>query len=69
MDTFKENKTSTVTVEFPISQELLDLDVQQMLEIIRLHISESFTIDPEKVWVKSISHTTEVETDRILGLS
>lgn len=62
----KSMKT-TVTVEFPLTDELIDMDKQYVFELIRQKISEAMMVNSNDVWIKSISATTNFEPLDDLG--
>ena len=52
---------SSVTVEFPIDDEFVELDTQIMFEMVRQLVAKGVGCDPEKVWIKSVSHITQLD--------
>ena len=62
----KSMKT-TVTIEFPLTDELIDMDKQYVFELIRQKVSESMGVDSADVWIKAISATTNFEPIEDIG--
>ena len=52
---------SSITVEFPIDDEFVELDTQIMFEMVRQLVAKGVGCDPEKVWIKSVSHITQLD--------
>ena len=50
---------TTVTVEFPLTNELVEMDKQYLFELIRQQIAELMRVDANEVWIKSISAVTD----------
>ena len=56
-----EFKKTTVTVEFPLTDELIDMDKQYLFEMIRQKIADVMHINGNDVWIKSISAVTDFQ--------
>ena len=56
-----ESTRTTITVEFTLEDSLLNLSTQHLFEMIRQQIAETMDIDPEDVWIKSISAVTDYD--------
>jgi hypothetical protein len=67
-DRMQEVTKNTVTVEFPISNEMAELSTQYMFEVIRQQIASIMDISPDEVWVKSVSAITNYDIgDEVTG--
>jgi hypothetical protein len=60
------NKT-TVTIEFPLTDELIDMDKQYLFEMLRQKIADVMHIHSNEVWIKSISAITDYEISNELA--
>ena len=56
---------SSVTVEFPIAEEFVELDTQVMFEMVRQLVAQGIGCDPDKVWIKSVSHVTQLNQEPV----
>jgi len=56
-----ENTRTTITVEFPLEEQMVELDTQHLFEIIRQQIALSMNVNPEDVWIKSVSAITNYD--------
>ena len=56
-----ESTKTTITVEFPLEDELIEIDTQHLFEIVRQQVAVAMKIDPDEVWIKAISAVTNYD--------
>tara|TARA_B110000263_G_scaffold47922_1_gene39830 strand:- start:867 stop:1076 length:210 start_codon:yes stop_codon:yes gene_type:complete len=56
-----ESTKTTITVEFPIDDNLMEVGTQYLFEIVKQQIASAMKIDPEEVWIKQISAITNYD--------
>jgi hypothetical protein len=54
-----EQSKTTITVEFPLSEELVEVNTQHLFEIVRQQIADLMNIKSDEVWIKSVSAITD----------
>ena len=61
-----ETTKTTITVEFPLEDELVQISTQHLFEIVRQQIATAMKIDADEVWIKSVSAITDYDMGKEL---
>lgn len=56
---------SSVTVEFPVDEEIAQLEPNVMFEMVKQLVAKGIGCHPDKVWIKSVSNVTQFEQDPV----
>jgi hypothetical protein len=62
-----ESTKTTITVEFPIDDNLMEVGTQYLFEIVKQQIASAMKIHPEEVWIKQISAITNYDMGKELA--
>ena len=56
---------SSITVEFPVDDDIAMLEPPVMFEMIKQLVAKGMGCDPDKFWIKSVNQVTQFEQDPV----